>query len=161
MKIENNQRSAERLAELEEGCSVTAGLLNVEPFYRKVENTKARTQAQEGYLGVFSRLVNVARRNEGLSIEDLAKRADIDALELFQIEDNLDEAPEPRVVSALAKALRLPAGKLMQLVGHVSVLDPSVSGAAYRFAASSGSMQKLSREEKYALGEFVKALTED
>ena len=49
----------------------------------------------------------------------------------------------------------------MQLVGHITVLDPKVSGAAMKFAASSGSIEKLSRTEKVALNDFVKALAEE
>ena len=156
------ERSAQALAELEEGCVVTAGSLDVESFYRKVEDTKAQAaHGREPLLGVFSRVINMARRNHGWSIEELASKADVDPLEVFTIEEDLAEAPEPRVVSSLARALRLPAGKMMQLVGHITTLDPRVSGAAMRFAASSGSMEKLTRTERLALNDFVKALSED
>jgi transcriptional regulator with XRE-family HTH domain len=160
MKVDEHR--AEALAALEVGHSVTAGSLLPETFEKQVEEAR-RLQAghRESYLTVFSKLINMKRREVGLSIEQLAERADIDVLDLFIIETNLDEAPEPRAVSRLAKVLQLPAGKLMQLVGHVTVLDPTVSGAAHRFAADSGSMQKLSKSEKDALSEFVKALSMD
>jgi hypothetical protein len=50
---------------------------------------------------------------------------------------------------------------MMQRVGDATVLDPSVFGAATKFAASSGSMEELTRTEKAALTDFVKALTEE
>lgn len=156
------EQAAHKLADLEEGCVVTAGSLDVEAFYRKVEETKARaTHGREPLLGVFSRVINMARRDHGWSIEQLADKADVEPIEVFRIEEALDEAPEPRIVSALSRALKLPAGKMMQLVGHLTVLDPKVSGAAMKFAASSGSMEKLSRTEKMALHDFVQALAEE
>ena len=162
MTQQQRERSAQMLAEIEDGCSVTAGSLDVEAFYRKVEDTKAQaTHGREPLLSVFSRVINMARRDHGWSIEQLADKADVDAIEVFRIEEDLVEAPEPRVVSSLSRALRLPAGKMMQLVGHITVLDPKVSGAAMKFAASSGSMEKLTRTEKGALNDFVKALAEE
>ncbi len=156
------EQSAQMLADIEEGCVVTAGSLDVEAFYRKVEETKAQAaHGREPLLGVFSRVINMARRDHGWSIEQLAEKAGIEPIEVFRIEGALDEAPEPRIVSSLSRALKLPAGKMMQLVGHLTVLDPKVSGAAMKFAASSGSMEKLSPSEKAALNNFVKALAEE
>ena len=42
MTQQQRERSAQMLAEIEDGCSVTAGSLDVESFYRKVEDTKAQ-----------------------------------------------------------------------------------------------------------------------
>lgn len=160
MNLKVTEPMAQKMAELEEGCSVTAGRLETDSFYREVAERTSIPAGKEAYLGVLSRLVNMARRSAGLSIEQLAHRADIDALEIFRIEEEAGGAPEPRVVSRLARALSLPPGKLQQLAGHVTVLDPQVSTAAYRFAASSASMQPLSEDQKSALNEFVKALAE-
>ena len=66
MTKQQKERSALMLAELEEGCSVTAGSLDVEAFYRKVEDTKAQaTHGREPLLSVFSRVINMARRDHG------------------------------------------------------------------------------------------------
>jgi transcriptional regulator with XRE-family HTH domain len=161
MTLKVDESSAEKVAALEEGCSVTAGTLDIETFNQKVDESRARQDHRESHLGIFSKLVELKRRDAGLSREALAEQANIEVVELFQIETNLDEAPEPRVVSRLAKALQLPAGKMMQLVGHLNVVDGNVSLAAQRFAASSGSMQALSADERKALSEFVDALARD
>jgi transcriptional regulator with XRE-family HTH domain len=161
MKMIIDAPSAERLAALEEGCSVTAGSLDPATFTRKVDEVRSREPERELYLGVFSKLISMKRRDAGLTIEQLSAKADVDAFEILDIEESLRVAPEPRVVSKIARALGLPAGKLMQLVGHLTVVDTSVPCAALKFAAGSGSVQKLSREEKAALNDFVKALSQD
>ena len=161
MKFTVDESSAEKMAALEEGCSVTAGTLNLETFDRKVKESRANQERRDAHLGIFGKLVELKRRDAGLSREALAERANIEVVELFQIETNLEEVPEPRIVSRLSRALDLPAGKMMQLVGHLSVLDGSVSLAAQRFAASSGSMEALTDDEKRALNDFVQALAID
>jgi HTH-type transcriptional regulator, competence development regulator len=157
-----SEQRADALAALEVGHSITAGSLLPETFERRVEEIRRLEENnRDSYLTLFSRLVNMKRRDAGISLDELAGRADIDVLDLLKIESNLDEAPEPRVVARLAKVLNLPAGKLMQLVGHVTVLDPAVSGAAHRFAAKSDSMKELSKSEKDALTDFITALSAD
>jgi hypothetical protein len=159
--IEITADVAAKLAELEEGTCVTAGTLRPETFARQVADATMRSGSQENYLPVFSRLISMKRREEELTIEQLSERADVDAVELFAIEENLTRAPEPRVVSKLARALQLPSGKLMQLAGHLHVQDAKLPGAALRFAAQSGSLEKLSSREKTLLHEFVNAMSED
>lgn len=161
MKITIDEASAHKLAEIESGYSVTAGALDFDLFLRKVDASRARQNGIEPHLGIFSKLVELKRRDAGYTREILAELAHIEVVDLFQIETNLEVAPEPRVVSRLARALELPAGKMMQLVGHLNVIDGTVTRAAQKFAASSGSMQALSDDEKRALNEFVEALAKD
>lgn len=108
---------------------------------------------------VFGRLVEFARRARGLSIEELAKSADVDLAELLAVED-AGKVPSPRTVFQLAKVLRLSTGKLMELAGLAEPKDTSLNQAALRFAARSEPTAKLSREEREAFEEFVKVLVE-
>jgi transcriptional regulator with XRE-family HTH domain len=160
MRLNVTESMARNMAELEDGYSVTAGHLDTEAFFKEVELRAVEPAHREAYVGVLSCLISLARRAAGLTREQLATQADVDTMEVFQIEEEVAIVPEPRVVSRIARALKLPPGKLQQLAGHVTVLDPQVSTAAYRFAASSGSMQPLSEEQRSALQEFVKALSE-
>ena len=160
MRLNVTESMARNMAELEDGYSVTAGRLDTEAFFKEVEQRAVEPSQKEAYIGVLSRLISMARRSAGLTREQLATQADVDTMEVFQIEEGVAIVPEPRVVSRIARALNLPPGKLQQLAGHVTILDPQVSTAAYRFAASSGSLQPLSEEQRTALQEFVKALSE-
>ena len=160
MNLKVSESMAQGMADLEDGCSVTAGRLDAEPFSHEAAERTAGPAKKEAYLAILGRLINMARRSAGLTLEQLAERADIDAREIFLIEEEAGAAPEPQVVSRLARALSLPTGKLHQLAGHVTVLDPGVSTAAYRFAARSASVQPLSADQEAALNEFVEALAE-
>ena len=160
MKLNVTESMARKMADLEDGCSVTAGRLNTKSFFKEVEQRAVGHVRKEAYVGVLSRLISLARRAAGMTREQLAAQADVDTMEVFQIEEEVAIVPEPRVVFQIARALKLPTAKLQQLAGHVTILDPHISTAAYRFAANSGSLQPLSEEQKTALQDFVKALSE-
>lgn len=160
MKLKVTKSMARNMAKLEDGYSVTAGCLDTESFFKEVEQRGVTTLHKEKYAGVLSRLISLARRAEGLTREQLAERADVDIIEVFQIEEDVNIVPESIVIARIAKTLNLPVGKLQQLAGHMEVIDLQVSTAAYEFAAHSGSLEPLSREQRTALNEFIKALSE-
>lgn len=108
---------------------------------------------------VFGRLIEFARRKQGLTIERLAERADIDLEAIVEIETQDRVVPEVRTVYQLAQALKLPPGRLMEVAG-LATPKPEVSRAALRFAARSEPTNQLSRDEREALEEFVKVLAE-
>lgn len=108
---------------------------------------------------VFGRLIEYARRRHGLSVENLAERADVDLAAIVEIETNDRVIPEVRTVYQLAQALKLPTSKLMEVAG-LATARPEVSRAALKFAARSEPTSKLTRDEREAFDEFVKVLAE-
>jgi transcriptional regulator with XRE-family HTH domain len=112
-------------------------------------------------LRVLGRLIEFARRAKGLSLEDLARSADVDLAELVAIERDMDMTPTPRTMSRLAHTLALPPGKLMELSGLAEPCDEALGKAALRFAARSEPMAELSKNERAAFEEFVKVLAEN
>ena len=113
----------------------------------------------DGIQHVFGRLVEYARRQHGLTIERLAEQADVDLVELVEIERDDDFTPQVRTVHQLASILKLPSSRLMQVAG-LATSRPSVAGAALRFAARSEPTSELSPDEREAFEEFVKVLVE-
>ena len=109
--------------------------------------------------GVFGRFVEYARRAMGLSVEQLAEKADVDLAEVVEIETQHNVVPQLRTVYQLANALKLPAGKLAEVAG-LATPRPEISHAALRFAARSEPTATLSQTEREAFEEFVKALVE-
>lgn len=107
---------------------------------------------------VLGRLIEFARRAKGLSLEDLAKDADVDLAELVAIERDMDMTPTPGTLSRLAHTLALPPAKLMELSGAAACCDEAIGKAALRFAARSKPTTELSRDEREAFEEFVKVL---
>ena len=109
---------------------------------------------------VFGRLIEYARRAEGLSVEDLASRADVDLSEILAIEREEQTIPQLRTVYQLAGALAIPAGPLTEVAG-LAKPRRQVSEAALRFAARSEPTSKLTKAEQDAFEEFVKVLAEN
>ena len=141
-----------RAAELEDSCrSLSVGGLASD--LGMLSTTSSLLQP------VFGRLIEYARRKQGFSVEKLAERADIDLAAIVEIETQGRTIPEVRTVYQLAEALKLPAGRLMQVAG-LATAKPEISRAALKFAARSEPTAKLSRDEREAFEEFVKVLAE-
>ena len=104
-------------------------------------------------------LLQMLRRRERLSIDELAQNARVDASELRRIE--LDPAfdPNPRTIFQLEQYFKLPERSLVVLSGAVRV-DDNVREEAVRFAASSDQISGLTREQRKHLNQFVKFLRE-
>lgn len=103
-------------------------------------------------------LVTLWRREQGLSPEALAQRADVDVAEIVSVERAEPVALAPRSVWKLAGTMGVPAERLMVLAGLATSSDSGFQQNAVRFAAKSESIQRLSPEDKRALNEFVKLL---
>jgi len=108
----------------------------------------------------FIRLLEFARRERQLTLEELATKTDVDVAELVMIENNPSYQPVPRTVHNLARFLKVPANRLMVLAGLVELKDAEFEEAALRFAAKSQSTDVLSDNEHRALREYVKFLCE-
>jgi transcriptional regulator with XRE-family HTH domain len=105
---------------------------------------------------VFGQFLNMARREKGLSVPQLAQIMGMNPYDVLLLEEG-KELPEPRIVSKIAKEFGVPPRKLAQIAGHV-VPDTTTASAALAFAASS-STKPLDPSQKEALHEFIKALS--
>lgn len=108
----------------------------------------------------FVRLLELARREKRLTVEQFANKADINAAELLLIDSNSNYSPTPRTIFKLSGLLNVPSKTLMVLAGMVESRDAQFEEAAVQFAASSESMEKLSHEEAKTLHNFIKFLSE-
>jgi transcriptional regulator with XRE-family HTH domain len=105
----------------------------------------------------IARLVQLARREEGLTPEKYAMRIGIGLDELVMTESGT-RVPEPRVLHALSEALRISYQKLMSMAGHITDSNQQFEQEVLRFAASSGPMDKLSKDESKSLHDLLKLL---
>jgi HTH-type transcriptional regulator, competence development regulator len=105
---------------------------------------------------VFGRFLNMARREKGLSVQQLAQTMGMNPYDVLLLEEG-KEQPEPRIVSKVAQAFGVPPRKLAQIAGLV-VADTTTASAALAFAASS-STKPLEPGQREALHEFIKALS--
>ena len=141
-----------RAAEMEDRCdSVTVGGLASD--LGMLEPTDSEQPK------VLGRVVELRRRELGMSDEELASRSALEITEVRAIEQDDEGACSIRVLYKIATALKLPPQGLAVAAGLVQVReDEEVAEATLRFAAKSATA-KLSREERRALEEYVKALT--
>lgn len=149
-----------RRAELDENAEVSAGLPNIDSLVQEA-NALRQTPGEQLILGeAFGKLVQFLRSIRRLSLDDLARSADVEPSELVKIENTSDYRPEPRTVYQLAKVLRLPEKKMLELSGNMVVRDSEFTYEAERFAANAKHIDRLTSEQKDALVAFVRYLAQ-
>jgi len=155
MIMNKNRDWLVRRAEQEDGCFVSLGGL--------VEALEQAEQAPSNVIPfkhAFVRFLQLVRRDRKLSMEQFAKKVDIDLVELLKIETDEQYTPAIRTVHQIAEFLKIPEKKLMALAGLLRVKDAQFQNAALKFAARSKPVERLSQEEQSALEEYVKFLCE-
>lgn len=151
----SNREWLRRQVQAEDGCFVSVG-----GFVMAIEQLSANQATVRPLRQAFARLVQLKRRECALSLEDFARRADVDLREVVGIETDDEYAPSGLCVHRIASFFKLPERPLMALAGLLSVKDPQFQDASLRFAARSTPVDKLSSEERDALEVYVKFLCE-
>jgi transcriptional regulator with XRE-family HTH domain len=118
----------------------------------------ARDPEAGGFRRAFHAFVKMLRRSRGLSVAELARRADIDPAEVAAMEQNCGYRPSPLVLHKLGKFYGIPERRLAEIAGAVRDVPGGIREKAARFAAQSDSFAKLTPEEQRLLDEFVKFL---
>lgn len=146
----------EKRARAERNCSVDIGSMD-ESFLLPKSNIESETGETEipRLRLAFGKLIELERRNRGLSVEEFASANGLDAAELETIECNAFYVPEPSTVYQLASVLHIPQTPLLQLAGLTEAKDEAFVHEAVRFAANSKSRAKLTPDERLALETFV------
>ena len=106
----------------------------------------------------FHLSVQMLRRAAGYTVDQLAKKLDIDRDEVVMMERGTAYRPTPLVVHKLSKFYRVPERQMLVLAGAIREIPEGVRERASRFAAQSESFAKLTKEEKKALDEFMSFL---
>lgn len=129
-----------------------------------VDNALARVagEAESSQTGdlhqALSALLQLLRRRDNLSYEELAQRARIDANEIQCIETDPTYTARPRTIYQLEHYFHLPKRSLAKLAGMTRNPSSGFREEVMRFAASSKAMHKLTRDEARILNSFVKFL---
>lgn len=110
---------------------------------------------------VFRTFIQYLRRSKGLTMEELATKADIPRKELVAIEQEEGFCPGPRTTYQLSRFFGLSPIKLAALAGATAEPVDEVREPAHRFAAMSESFSSLSKEERRALKELAGVLREE
>lgn len=108
---------------------------------------------------VFRTFLHLLRRSKGLTLDELARESDIPREDLVAVEQEEGYRPSPRTVFLLSRFYHLSAVKLAALAGAMEQPRAEIREPAFRFAAMLESFSKLSKEEKHALADLVRALS--
>jgi transcriptional regulator with XRE-family HTH domain len=109
----------------------------------------------------LSALLQLLRRRQSLSHEQLAREARIETSEIQRIETDVQYTPNPRTVYQLEQFFKLPKRSLAKLAGLTRQRSADFKDEVLQFAASSKAMHKLTRDEERILNAFVKFLSKD
>lgn len=156
MRFNISRQWCVNMASQENGGEIGVGPLAVDPFFADEGHTAEATEPNIA----FGRFVCLMRRKRQLTIEALAQQADLDALELVEIEEDAKHRPEVRTVYQLANYFDIPRPKLMQIAGLTAPKDNCLFQEAVRFAARSETVEALTAQESAALEAFVAVLSE-
>ncbi len=107
---------------------------------------------------VFREVVRGLRRERELTVDELAKKLQMDRDEIIAMERNPGYRPSPVVLHKLSQFYGIPTRRLAALAGAIRETPEGLIEEASRFAAQSDSFAKLSREERQLLDRFVNFL---
>jgi transcriptional regulator with XRE-family HTH domain len=160
MKLKITTEWLKRRAALDENAEVSAGSPSIDSLVKEA-NALRQTRGDQLVLGeAFGKLVRFIRGTKHLSLEDLARSADVEPSELALVESARDYRPEPRTVYQLAKVLKLPEKKMLELSGNLVVRDTELTSQAERFAANAKHIDRLTKEQRDILMAFVRYVAE-
>ena len=104
--------------------------------------------------------VRQLRRRDDMDVSRLAAELRVPEDELRAIEADQGFVPKPRTIHQIARYYKISARALLKLSPAAAERDPNLDEVAVRFAASSESLSKLSRDERKKLNEFIKVLSD-
>jgi len=112
-------------------------------------------------LDAFRLFVELLRRKNKLTVNELARQADIDRGEIIAMERTRGYRPSPRTLHKLSRFYEIPERRFLALAGAVKEVPESFLEQASRFAAQSENFATLTSEEKRALDDFMRFLRTD
>lgn len=158
MKFRISREWCMRMAQLEGDAEIGAGRLASDPVFDSDTTTVAKRDGDESNI-VFGRLINLMRRQRGISLEQLAADADVTLNELVGIESDMDYRPALRTTYQLANYFHMPRTGFMQLAGLTDQKNARLAEGAVRYAAPAESTAELTPEENADLEAFVAVLS--
>ncbi len=150
-QLEPKEEWFRKAAEAEDNGIVSVGGMAV-----RIAALERRERHPE--LKALGKLLELRRREKGLTVEEVARRAEVTAAALEALERGLRLLDTRDVIGAVAKALDLPAEKLLAAAGLNGSPDPELSSAVLRFAAAAQPAGRLSPSEEAALKQILNAL---
>lgn len=121
-----------------------------------VTESRTRVQFRIG-LGI---LVQKLRIRDGLSVAELARRADVAEDELRQVEHDPHYTARPRLIHQLSQYFSVPLATLSQMAGATHDIDRFLYNETVKYAAHSDDVGTLSNKDRALLDAFVAMVNE-
>ena len=158
MKLRISKEWCMRMAQLEGDAEIGAGRLAIDPVFDGDTAPVVDRDDEEPNIA-FGRLINFMRRRRRVSLEQLAKAADVTVPELVEIETDTRYKPALRTTYQLANYFNMPRAGFMQVAGLTARKNAHLSDEAVRFAARAEPTAELTPEENAVLEAFVAVLS--
>jgi len=142
----------------EDGLDIGAGVIAADPMFTHEGGADESPEASRLALGRF---INLMRRDQGVSIEARADKADIEIGELLSLENNAAHLPDVRTLYQLSEVFGVSQEKLMGLSGLTHANNDDYVEEAVRYAAKSASVEVLSEDEHAILNGLISVLSEN
>lgn len=136
---------------------VSAGrhLFPFQPSFQKEENVNNDLEIFKISFHILMRKLRISKE---ISMENLANQIDLDLIELYRIENEIEYKPSPRTIMQLAKYYDIPYKVLAEIAGAVKNPDKELAENMVKYVAKSCSYEKLTNEEKEQLSAIINVL---
>ena len=128
----------------------------------KSEQTALRhgPETEAGSRGVvLATLLRQLRRRDNMDLSRLATELRVPEDELRAIEIDQGFVPKPRTIHQIDHYYKISPRALLKISPAAVEHDPSLDEEADKFAASSESLSKLTRDERKKINDFIKVLS--
>lgn len=105
-------------------------------------------------------LVHQLRLRDGLSVAELAKRAQVSEDELRQVEHNPHYTARPRLIFQLSTFFKVSLSTLSQMSGSTHTVERLLYNESVKYAAHSDDVSSLTQEARDLLDAYVALLNE-
>ena len=109
-------------------------------------------------MAAIGKLVELRRRELGLTVEELTRQAHVTEEALIDLELGMRMPNTRDVIVLVSRALGLSDDRLIEAAGLGGDLDPGLSSAARRFRERLAVPVRLAPPESAALSEFMETL---
>jgi len=109
-------------------------------------------------LAAIGKMIELRRREQGLSVEALAQQSHVTEASLFNLERGVRQPNTQDVIVLVAQVIDLPEDRLLAAAGLGGETDPYLSSTAIQCAARVRPPERLSPPENAVLAKFMEAL---
>lgn len=158
MKLKVSKEWCMHMAQLEGDTEIGAGRLAIDPIFDEGDSLAVDCEDEVRNIA-FGLLINLMRRQRGVSLEQLATEADVTVEELFEIEKDPNYKTSLRTLYQLANYFGISRSGLIHVAGLTTRKNACLTLEAVRFAARAEATAELTPEESAALEAFVTVLS--